>query len=63
MKHIRNIIFILSFMLSSFGVMAQADMDDGDGTVPVDGGISLLLAAGAALGGRKLFIQSRQDKD
>ena len=34
-----------------------------DPAVPVDGGISLLLAAGAALGGRKLFVRSRESKD
>jgi hypothetical protein len=34
------------------------DPADGDGTVPVDGGVSLLLAAGAAYGIRR--VQSRR---
>ncbi len=34
---------------------APSGLDDGDGTnIPIDGGISLLLAAGALYGGKKL---------
>jgi len=32
------------------------------GAVPVDGGLSLLLAAGAAYGGRKLLTKDRENK-
>lgn len=41
---------LLSDDLSS----TPGDTDDGDGTVPVDGGLTLLLAAGAAYGARRL---------
>jgi hypothetical protein len=53
---------LLAFMLI-FSVNANSqtieDPADGDGTVPVDGGISLLLAAGAGLAARKLLGQRR----
>ncbi len=45
-------ILLLTFSLNAF---SQDDPADGDGTVPVDGGLSLLLAAGAAYAGRKLY--------
>ena len=45
-------ILLLSLNLNAF---SQPDMEDGDGTVPVDGGLSLLLAAGAAYAGRRLY--------
>ena len=32
----------------------ENDPDDGDGVVPIDGGLSLLLAAGASYGARRL---------
>ncbi len=43
---------LLAFMLiCNINAFSQADDPaDGDGTVPVDGGISLLLAAGASYG-------------
>ena len=47
-------ILLLTLNLNAF---SQADMEDGDGTVPVDGGLSLLLAAGAAYAGRRLYRQ------
>ncbi len=36
------------------GIVVENDPLDGDGVVPVDGGLSLLLAAGAAYGARRL---------
>jgi hypothetical protein len=61
---------LLAFMLiSSINAFSQADDPaDGDGTVPVDGGVTLLLAAGAGLAARKLLgqrrqVQSLQDSD
>lgn len=51
----KQLITILLLTLS-LNVFSQGDPEDGDGTmVPVDGGISLLLAAGAAYAGRKLY--------
>jgi hypothetical protein len=44
-------IILLALHLNAF---SQGDPSDGDGTVPVDGGISLLLAAGAVYGARRL---------
>jgi hypothetical protein len=46
--------FLFLLLLSMPDALRAQDMDDGDGTVPVDGGISLLLAAGAAYGVRRL---------
>jgi hypothetical protein len=56
-------IMIILTLLISLNAFSQADMDDGDGqTVPVDGGISILLVAGAAYGGRKLHIAARRKR-
>ncbi len=53
-------ILIAIMLISSINAFSQADDPaDGDGTVPVDGGISLLLAAGAGLAARKLLGQRR----
>ena len=51
-------ILLLTFSINAF---SQADMEDGDGTVPVDGGLSLLLAAGAAYGTRRV-MKKKWDK-
>lgn len=51
----------LILLICSLNAFSQIDDPaDGDGTVPVDGGVSLLLAAGAAYGVRKM--RSRQGK-
>ena len=55
-------IMIILTLLISLNAFSQSDMDDGDGTVPVDGGISILLAAGAAYGGRKLHVAARRKR-
>ena len=55
-------IMIILTLLISLNAFSQADMDDGDGTVPVDGGISILLVAGAAYGGRKLHVAARRKR-
>jgi hypothetical protein len=44
-------ILLLTLSLNAF---SQDDPADGDGTVPVDGGLSLLMAAGAAYAGRRI---------
>lgn len=62
-------ILIAIMLICSINAFSQADDPaDGDGTVPVDGGISLLLAAGAGLAARKLLgqrqpVQSPPDGD
>jgi len=52
----KKILFAI-MLICSVNAFSQADDPaDGDGTVPVDGGITLLLAAGAAYGARRLKI-------
>lgn len=60
-----NLSLVVLFVSLSIGGYSQDPEDPStfDPAVPVDGGISLLLAAGAALGGRKLFMKSRESKD
>lgn len=58
MKKFIRILFIL--MIASFPVLAQEEELGVDsaptmGDVPVDGGLSLLIAAGAAFGSRRLL--------
>ena len=61
-------IYILCILLiSSLPVLAQEEelgTENGPamGDVPVDGGLSLLLAAGAAFGGRRLYRQGAKQR-
>ena len=61
-------IYILCILLIvSMPVLAQEEelgTENGPamGDVPVDGGLSLLLAAGAAFGGRRLYRQGAKKK-
>jgi hypothetical protein len=57
-----SIIFFFGFFLISSNGFAQSpdDPSELDPAVPIDGGISLLLAAGAALGGRRLLKSERK---
>ena len=41
-------------MLIAMPVMAQDDFGDPENDIPIDGGITLLLAAGAGYGAKKL---------
>ena len=52
-----NIKKLITILLLTISILAfsQDDPADGDGLVPVDGGLSLLLAAGAAYAGRRLY--------
>lgn len=51
-------ILLALMLICNINAFSQADDPaDGDGTVPVDGGITLLLAAGAAYGARRLKIR------
>lgn len=48
-------ILISILLICNIDAFSQADDPaDGDGTVPVDGGISLLLAAGTVYGVRRM---------
>ena len=54
--NMKKLITIL-LLIANMNAFSQDDPADGDGTVPVDGGLSLLLAAGAAYAGRRLYRQ------
>ena len=66
MKKFLVILFLLN-VLTCVAVFAQDEelsTENGPdpGAVPVDGGLSLLLAAGAAYGGRRLLTRDRDTK-
>jgi hypothetical protein len=66
MKKFLVILFLIN-VLTGVAVFAQDEelaTENGPdpGAVPVDGGLSLLLAAGAAYGGRKLLTKDRENK-
>jgi hypothetical protein len=66
MKKFLVILFLLN-VLTSVAVFSQSEelgTENGPdpGAVPVDGGLSLLLAAGAAYGGRRLLTRDRSTK-
>jgi hypothetical protein len=50
-------VLLLTFSLNGF---SQDDPADGDAQVPVDGGLSLLLASGAAYGVERLRRRKRK---
>ncbi len=56
-------ILALSLLFASTAVMAQLPPEPpaGPESVPIDGGLSLLLAAGAALGGKKAWDARRKN--
>lgn len=57
------IISILGFAVYALppsGIGGPGTGGDGDPDVPIDGGISLLIAAGAALGGAKLLKKKKE---
>ena len=53
-KFLRVIGVLTIAMFIAMPVMAQDHFDDVENDVPVDGGITLLLAAGAGYGAKKL---------
>jgi hypothetical protein len=54
-------ILMVIMLICSINVFSQADDPaDGDGTVPVDGGLSLLLAAGGRLCGAEALPKGRK---
>lgn len=60
-------IYILCIlMIASLPVLAQEEELGVEaptpGDVPVDGGLSLLLAAGAAYGGRRLYRREKKER-
>jgi hypothetical protein len=60
----RTVALLITMAISMNAAVAQdpGDPSADDPAAPLDGGITLLLAAGAAMGGRKLY-RSARDKD
>lgn len=54
----RKIVYTISLSLFAFNLMAQNPPTEG---VPIDGGLSLLLAAGLGYGAKKMY-DSQKDK-
>jgi len=48
-------VFVIGLIFLSQAVMAQLPPNPPAEPVPIDGGLSILLAAGAALGGKKAW--------
>lgn len=62
MKKIVATLFLTAF--TGLGLYAQPDKGNpGFSPVPIDGGISLLIAAGAALGGKKAYDAYRSKSE
>jgi hypothetical protein len=64
----KNIIFfrsvlVIGLLFLSQAVMAQLPPDPPAEPVPIDGGLSLLIAAGAALGGKKYWDARKQKQN
>lgn len=53
-KFLRVIGVLTITMFIAMPVMAQDDFDEPENDIPIDGGITLLLAAGAGYGAKKL---------
>jgi hypothetical protein len=56
-------LFVLTLAVQGQGPGGDGDLEDNPDTVPIDGGLSLLLAAGAAYGGKKLYDQRKKGKE
>ncbi len=59
-KNIKTLI-ILIMILFPICLMAQGDPPDDPSDVPIDGGLSILLAAGAAYGVKKVKDNIKKD--
>jgi hypothetical protein len=53
-NRIRSLLLVIFVMISA-GLMAQPGDPGGDPDVPIDGGIGLLIAAGALYGSKKML--------
>lgn len=71
MKRILNFTIVLFFLcvLLSLGNLAYAqggggedgETPDPDAAIPIDGGVSILAAAGVAYGAKKIYSQKRKN--
>ncbi len=63
----KKIILIFSITVVIFFVpflsFAQGPIDPGDPEIPIDGGVSLLIAAGVAYGGKKIAENRKAKKE
>ncbi len=58
--HLLRFALIIGLLFFAQATMAQLPPDPPAEPVPIDGGLSLLLAAGAALGGKKVWDARKQ---
>lgn len=65
MKKLKLVPLLCMFLLTCSPLVAQPPPGDpGDGnTIPIDGGASLLAAAGVAYGAKRLFDHRKQQKN
>ncbi len=64
LKKPHTLLFILLLTFSvGISVAQPADTDLDEPDVPLDGGLSLLLAAGAALGGKKVYDMRKKKEN
>jgi hypothetical protein len=61
-KTITTLCFIAALILPSL-VHAQPVFDDDVNDVPIDGGLSLLIAAGVGYGAKKMRNKKKQQQD
>ena len=64
----KNIIFfrlilVIGLLFLSQAAMAQLPPEPPAEPVPIDGGLSILIAAGAALGGKKVWDARKQKQN
>jgi hypothetical protein len=62
MKFISRLFLILTIVCSNIIVLAQPGNPGGDPDIPIDGGTSLLLAAGALFGIKKIYDLQKKKK-
>ena len=62
MNKSKYISLICMFLLACLPLFAQPGDPDANNTVPIDGGISLLAAAGLAYGAKKIVDKRKESK-
>ena len=58
----KSAFFVIAFCLLSFISIAQPGDPGGDPDIPIDGGVGLLMAAGAAFGIKKVHDFNKKKK-
>jgi len=61
-KIIRISLVLVAFLAISQLAMAQPTPPGSPADVPIDGGLSILIATGAALGGKKIWDNRKEAK-